>query len=386
MQSFMQVTESIVKQLISQGENNAIEFKRADISPDSLAKEIVAFANSGGGVVLIGVEDDGSVSGLVGSKVDEEWVANIARNNVIPALDIIANQVQVDGKEILYVQVPKGKDKPYQTNKYQFLVRVGSTNRVATQLELLRLFQQSGVFHYDSVAVERTTIADLNFSKLDNYFMRYGVDFSAEADKELLLKNTDILSENGTPTVAGILVFGINPQRFLHNALVTFAHFQGNNISDTLIDRQDITGTLDQQIDTALAVIKNNIQNPSVIEGAKTVSTRFLYPDKVFRELLINACLHRNYAIHGSQIRVFLFDDRIEFHSPGKLPNTVTIEKMTRGVSYATNPVLLKFMQNLSYIDKLGRGVPMVWQTAKQNGKEIHLEEFGDEFIVTLFF
>jgi len=152
-----------------------------------------------------------------------------------------------------------------------------------------------------------------------------------------------------------------------------------------LIDRQDMEGTLDQQIDNALAVIKNNIQNPSTIQGAKTVSTRFLYPDKVFRELLTNACIHRNYAIQGSQIRIFLFDDRIEFRSPGRLPNTVTIEKITKGVSYAVNPILLKFMQNLGYIDKLGRGIPMVWQAAKAGNKEVVFEEIGEEFNVTLF-
>jgi ATP-dependent DNA helicase RecG len=382
----MTVTENKIHQLIAQGENSAIEFKNAAVSPTDLAKEIVAFANTNGGVILIGVEDDGAISGISANLDTEEWVANIARNNVAPPILVETVKAAVKGKEILYIEIPKGKDKPYQTNQNRFLVRVGSTNRTATQHELLRLFQQSGAFHFDGTGVEGATIADLNFSNLDKYFSRYNIGFSQDSDKELLLKNTDILADNAAPTVGGLLVFGIHPQRFLRQAYITFAHFQGTTISDTLIDRQDIEGTLDQQIDTALAVIKNNIQNPSVIEGALTVSTSFLYPEKVYRELLTNACIHRNYAIHGSQIRVFLFDDRIEFHSPGKLPNTVTIEKITRGVSYAINPILLKFMQNLSYIDKLGRGIPMVWQTAQENGKEVVFEEIGEEFNVTLFF
>ncbi len=379
--------EEKLKALIAQGENTGLEFKRAELQPDSLAKEMVAFANGSGGIILIGVEDDGSISGCAGTKVTEEWVSNIARSNVIPALQVETEQVFIQGgNHIMSVTVPKGAEKPYQTQKFQFLVRVGSTNRVATQGELLRLFQQGGVFHYDGLPVEKATMSDLNFTKLDDYFSRYGIDFSRESDKERLLANTDILTKDGIPTVGGLLVFGINPQRYLYGAYVTFAHFQGNEISDVLIDRQDIGGTLDQQIDNALSVIKNNIQNPSVIQGAKTVSTRFLYPEKVFRELLINACIHRNYFFQGAQIRVFLFDDRIEFHSPGKLLNAVTIEKMTRGVSYAPNPILLKFMQNLHYIDKLGRGIPMVYQSAMENGKRINLEEFGEEFIVTLYF
>ena len=156
------------------------------------------------------------------------------------------------------------------------------------------------------------------------------------------------------------------------------------SFDDNLLDKRVIEATLDYQIDTCLASIKNNIKDPSVIEGGKTVSTTFLYPDKVFREIIVNACIHRNYAIADSRIRVFLFQDRLEIRSPGRLPNTVTIEKMKSGVSYAANPILLKFMENLRYIDKLGRGVPMVYQTALKNNKELLLEETGEEFVLTL--
>jgi ATP-dependent DNA helicase RecG len=101
--------------------------------------------------------------------------------------------------------------------------------------------------------------------------------------------------------------------------------------------------------------------------------------------LLVNACVHRNYAISGSRVRVFLFDDRIEFISPGKLPNTVTIEKLRAGVSFAVNPVIVKFMENLRYIDKLGRGIPMVCKEAEKNNKEVSFKELGEEFKVTLY-
>ena len=224
----------------------------------------------------------------------------------------------------------------------------------------------------------------MNWSKLDAYFGQYNVDFSKEYEKERLLINTDLMTSDREVTVAGLLVFGINPQKYLYNASLSFAHFAGNSLDDELLDKQVIEGTLDYQIDTCLASIKNNIKDPSVIEGGKTVSTTFLYPDKVFREIIVNACLHRNYAISGSRIRVFLFNDRLEIRSPGRLPNTVTIEKMKSGVSYASNPVLLKFMENLRYIDKLGRGIPMVYQTAVKNNKELLLEETGEEFALTL--
>ncbi len=127
-----------------------------------------------------------------------------------------------------------------------------------------------------------------------------------------------------------------------------------------------------------------NTQQPSVIKGSKTESVKFTYPDKVFRELVVNACAHRNYAILGSRVRVFMFTDRIEFISPGRLPNTVSIEKLVYGVSYSVNPVIVKFMENLRYIDKLGRGLPMVYQIAKAHDKQLYFEEVGEEFKVTL--
>lgn len=375
-----------ILQLIKGGENSAVEFKTAEVKIDALAREIAAFSNTDGGVILLGVDDNGEVPGLPGGRNFEEWAANIARNNIIPAVRINYQEIEIENKRIAVLDVGKGKDKPYQTTKHQFLIRVGSTNRVTTQAELMRLFQQSGVFHFDSTGVERTSFADLNLTKIDGYFNRYEIDFASEseADKVNLLKNSDILTENGCVTVAGLLVFGINPQRYLYNAGISFAHFKGNEITGDLIDKQNVDSTLDYQADTALSIIKNNILQPSSIIGTKRVDTGFTYDDKVFRELLVNACVHRNYAISGSRIRVFLFHDRIEFISPGKLPNTVTIEKLRAGVSYAVNPVIVKFMENLRYIDKLGRGIPMVCKEAEKNNKEVGFKELGEEFKVIL--
>lgn len=298
------MSNHLLNELIAQGENSAVEFKRDGVGPDDLAKEIVAMLNRDGG----------------GSLIDK----------------------------------------------------------------LFRLLQQSGVYHFDSTIISAAGLQELNQTKLNEYFTQYGIDFIRESNKENLLKNTDILGENGNLTVAGLLIFGIRPQHFLKNASISFAHFKGNEISDELIDKQVIEGNLDYQINTGLSIIKNNWRIPSVIESTTLKPTATLYEDRVFRELLVNACAHRNYSIYGSRIRILLFDDRIEFRSPGRLPNTVTIEKLQYGVSYASNPVIVKFLENMGYIDKLGRGLPMVVQSATQKGKKVHFEEFGEEFVVIL--
>ena len=379
------MTPQELQTLIQQGENAAVEFKALPLRPETLAREIVAFANSAGGTILLGVADDGTLVGVEGSDQLEEWVMNIARTSVVPAITVTCEMMVLENTRICVVTVPKGSDKPYQTGD-KYLLRVGSTNRVATQSELMRLFQMSGVFHYDTLPVANAGINDLNMAALDSYFANYGFEFSKEDDiaRRQLLINTDILMPTGEPTIGGLLMFGINPSRYLPQAAIMFAHFNGLEIEADLIDRQEIIGTLPQQVDTALAVMKNNLLRPSTIEGAKRKDTTHLPPDKVLREMVVNACVHRNYAIAGSRIRIFMFDDRIECISPGRLPNTVTVEKLRSGVSYASNPVLLKFMDNLRYIDRLGRGFPMIYREMRQIGKEVRVDELGEALRVVL--
>ncbi len=379
------MTPQELKDILNQGENSSVEFKESVVRPEAMAGEMVAFANSKGGVIVIGVADDGTVKGIGERTNLEEWAMNIARTSVSPALNISSEFISIDGLLVNVISVPKGSDKPYQTGD-KYLIRIGSTNRVATQAELMRLFQVSGVFHYDTVPVAGTTIHDLNLSALDAYFASYGIEFSREDElaRRNLLVNTDVLADTGEPTIGGMLMFGVNPGRYLPQAGIMFAHFNGNTPSDELIDRQVIGGTLPLQVDTALAVVKNNLLQPSHIEGLKRIDTGTIPPDMVFRELIVNACVHRNYAISGSQIRIFMFDDRIECNSPGRLPNTVTIEKLRSGVSYTANPVLVKFMDNLRYMDRIGRGFPMIYREMQRLGHEVIVQELGEELRVIL--
>jgi ATP-dependent DNA helicase RecG len=379
----MTLTPSELQNILEQGENSGVEFKESGVKPESLAKEMVAFANSQGGIILLGVTDEGTLTGIPLGQAIEEWVMNIARDRIIPALEVQFQQHIIDNKILAEITVPKGKDKPYQTGGKCY-IRIGSTNRMASQSELMRLFQAAGIFHYDGNGVEKTSIHDLNFTELDRFFSDYKINFSKESqdNKQRLLTNTDILNEQGQTTIGGLLIFGINPERYLPQAGISFAHFSGCQMQSELIDKQNISGPLPFQVDRCLASIKNNLQMPSTIEGMRRKNLRVYPPDKVFRELIVNATVHRNYAISGSKIRILIFNDRIEFISPGRLPNTVTIEKLKAGVSYAINPILVKFMENFSYMDRLGRGLPMVCQELQQLGQEVIFKEIGEEFRV----
>lgn len=375
-----------IYEIIRQGENSCVEFKNSSVRKESLAKEIVALSNSSGGVIILGIEDSGKITGLKKDFSYEEWIMNISRDSVSPSVDPIYNTVEIEGKIIGLIEVAKGVNKPYQTTDNKYLIRIGSINRVATQPELMRLFQQSGVFHYDLISVENTSIGSLNSSGLSDYFSKYNIDYIDESENERqnLLNNTDILTEDGSCTIAGLLLFGLKPQKMLFNASVSIVRFKGLTIGDELIDKQVIEGTIQNQIDLSTSIIKNHIPVASIIKGNKRVDINNIFSDRTIREILVNAVVHRNYSITGSRIRVLIFDNRVEIISPGRLPNTITTDKIRYGVSYAVNPVLVKFMENMRYIDKLGRGIPMVCAEAKNIGKEVEFIEIGEDFKVIL--
>lgn len=229
---------------------------------------------------------------------------------------------------------------------------------IASREELMRLFQASGAVHFDISPIEGTTKKDLNMDLIRDYFLKYNMfDLYEETEEAVdrILVNADILREGVNTrecTVGGLLIFGKKVDDKLPQNGISFAHFRGNDITEELIDKKQIVGNLPDIVEQALVVIKNNIRTPSTIVGAVR-EEKEMYPTIVLREALVNAVVHRNYSIIGSKIRILMFADRIEFHSPGKLPNTVTIDKMKVGVSYSRNPFLVKYMENLRYIDSI---------------------------------
>ncbi|AJA48718.1 ATP-dependent DNA helicase RecG [Clostridium pasteurianum DSM 525 = ATCC 6013] len=376
--------------VIKNGENSYIEFKEEAIKAKDLAEEFVAFANAEGGTVLIGIADDGGIKGVTDSNIEEK-IMNICRNNCIPNIIPLYEEIEFNQLKVVVVAISKGLNKPYYTVDNKYYIRVGTTKRIASREELMRLFEANGSIHFDISPVYNTSIKDLHFDIIRDYFFKYNTFDLYEEDKksvERILINADILKEvdgKVVCSVGGLLIFGKNPDNTLPQNGISFAHFRGNEITDELIDKKVINGRLQDIAEQTLVVLKNNMKNPSTINQLKR-EEREEYPVLVLREAIVNALVHRNYSISGSKIRVFMFDDRIEFHSPGKLPNTVTIEKMKIGVSYARNPFLVKYMENMRYIDQLGRGIPMIMKEMKDMGvKDPDLREVGEEFILTVY-
>lgn len=376
-----------ILEIISQGENSSIEFKSSKVRPESVAKEMVAFSNSLGGTLLIGVEDDGIISGINMEKIDQ-WLANIARNNVIPAISPDISIEDIENKKVAVVEIPKGLNKPYQTIDGKYGIRIGSTNRTATKEELSRLFQQAGIVHFDLSPVEGTEEKDLDLLKVNDYWSTcYDIDFISleKQEQHKILINSDIIvpfEGDNVASVGGLLLFGKQPQRRLPQSSIKTAVFKGEDITDDIIDKKEIIGALPEVIDNTASLINIFLPRASTVIELKR-EEQILIPRRVIREALVNAVSHRDYSIINRQTTVYIFSNRIEITSPGKIANTLTLEKIKVGNSAIRNHFLVKYLDNMRYIDGLGRGIPMIIKDMKERAI---FEEIGELFRVTFLF
>ena len=248
-------------QLIANRENSRVEFKRDDCHPDELAKEISALLNLEGGVILLGVEDDRAVSGLTRSReAAEEWVMNIARQNLQPAIIPVWTCIRTEiGKDVGVVELAADSPgKPYKARRgraWVTFIRAGSTSREATREDEGRLYQAAQLVRYEIKPVPDTGLGDLDMDRIENYYQdvrkRSVPDRTNLEDRQRLLLNSDLLVETGGSvgaSVAGLLLFGENPNRRLPQAGVTAVAFPGFEKEYNTVDDERIRGPLTPRV------------------------------------------------------------------------------------------------------------------------------------------
>ncbi|MBC8262991.1 MAG: putative DNA binding domain-containing protein [Anaerolineales bacterium] len=382
------MTERELQDWIAEGEDFFIEFKREIDSAIDIAAEVVAFANTEGGILLIGVDDDKSVCGVDDADSVERRLVGICRDSVIPAIvpEIEKAYVESLDKTVIIARIPKGSDKPYRTKTDHYYVRAGSTKRRTSKEELGRLFQGAGFVHYDVAPVPGTSLDTLDLHRVEKYFEQvHKLDIHrAEIGLERLLANAQILSEDGRATVGGILFFTERPADILFQASLMLARYAGDEVSDDLMRTECIEAPLPEAIDRTFEFVMNNIQSTTTLVGARRVEVH-QYPAVVVKEAITNAVAHRNYSIAGSRIAIWIFDDHIEVKSPGRLPNTVTLDSIRFGTSFSRNQFIVRLLNNYGYIELLGQGVPMmIREMRKHAGREPEFVERGEQFVVTL--
>ena len=376
---------------IAGGEDSRTEFKR-DISQRSdFAGEMIAFANTDGGVILIGAEDDGTVVGVDDPKTLEEAIQNIARHNCNPPLNPIVERVDSEHGVVLAVTVPRRVGAPHENNSGQCYVRIGSTQRLCTPQERARLLELAGMYHNDETPVPGAGIEQLDRDAFARYYYRVYEHLLGKADVPLepMLLNMRFLAPDLEGelrlSLAGLLLFGKMPQDYVHFARISAVRWKGVEAGEKILDRKEIDGRLPEQIDRAEKFGLRNTRLATTIDGMRQQDT-YEYPRPALREAIVNAVAHRDYTLQGAQILLYIFDDRLEVRSPGTLPNGVTLANIRTHYSKARNETIARVLLNMGYVNTLGSGIPRIIRLMREHsGREPDLELHDHQFLVRLW-
>ncbi len=396
-------TRTELLEIINNGENSGVEFKRDTLQNLDLAKELVAFSNLVGGKILLGVEDDGGISGITRGNL-EEWVMTTCRDKIRPAIIPFYEIVRdvEPGKDVAVVQVTRGFDvhSLWHQNGNRYYIRFGSQSREAAQEELRRLFQQRGAIRAELRPVSGAAMSDLDRRRLRDYFHRIREqEVPAENDEagwETLLVNTEIMSEEGVG-VGGMLLFGQTPNRFLPHAGIDAVAFLGTEKDYAARERKALRGPMTPLLDAngeivenglveqALEFVRRNAPGTTRLEGGRRAE-KPAYPREVLREGIVNALIHRDYLLTGTDVELSIYSDRLEIISPGRLPNGVTPERMRAGTRAYRNHLLREVLHDYRYLEHMGMGIPrkIIAGMRKHNGTEPELIEDGERFILRL--
>ena len=398
-------------ELIRNGEDSVVEFKREGVRNHDLAKTLVAFLNLEGGTVLLGVEDDGSLSGVTGDNV-EEWVVELCRAKIEPPVVPLLSWTRVlerRGRDVLAVRVTQGPDKPYarlHNGRKTYYLRVGNTSREASREELGRMCQSSGWLRYGLKPAPGASLDTLDIRRLRDYLSRIlGGDLPSDDDADglaALLTNLELMTMSAGQVVAtidGVLLFGRKPNRFVPQSGVRAICFPGPDADYATRADEDLRGPLVPLgaaadgslvefglVDQAWDFVRRNTTPTAYLDGARRVD-RWEYPESVIREAVVNALVHRDYSIAGTDIMLSIYSDRLEIQSPGRLPNTVTPQSMKLGMRYARNQTLVNIMRDYGYVDARGMGVrnKIIPGMRTHNGTEPEFIEEESRFTVRLW-
>ncbi len=374
------MTRDELEEIIANGENSRIEFKRDDIRAEQLAKEVVALANFRGGKVLLGVEDTGEISGVSRDNL-EEWVMNVFQNNIHPMILPAYETVRVADKQIAIIDFPQGISKPYavkHNGRETIYIRMGSTSRIATREQLARLFQMGGMLHTETMPVPQTGLHSLDEARLLNYIRDILQDPevpsnpSAWQQRLLGLGFLAQVDNNIYATIAGLVLFGKHPRKYFKQAglrLMSFADVDKTYSAqlDVLLDgpivgRWEVSDNgreLIEQglIEQCIARLQPFIQaDGAVVDDYLRRDRAWLYPLEALRESILNALAHRDWT-RFIEIDIVNYSDRLEIISPGYLPNSMTIEKMKLGQRSPRNTIIMEVLRDYGYVDARGMGV-----------------------------
>jgi len=371
--------------LLSRPEGKTLEFKRDLSSPEGVLKAIAAFANTSGGIIVLGVEDGTKkVKGVSDVLAEEERLASLIADSISPKLVPSMEVMPWRKTQVLAVEIYPSPNRPHYLNRLGpvegVFVRVGSTNRRADSflIEEMRRYNQVSSF-------DEQPMPDLNSEAID---FRVASEFFKPIRKLTLhglqsLKVTASYQGRVVPTIGGVLLF--SPSRLNHfpDAWVQVGRFAGSD-RRRILDSTEVRSYLPGAAEEVITFLRKHMTREAVIGSVKRTDL-WTFPVVAVREAIMNAIVHADYAQHGAPIRVALFDDRLEIENPGLLPFGLTIEDIQKGISKLRNRVIGRVFQELGLIEHWGSGIQRMTAACHDRGLDTpKFEEIGTHFRVTL--
>ena len=377
--------DDILKQ-INAGEVSGVQFKERILDKYDIACELVAFSNSHGGKLVVGIKDKtGGTNALSYSEVQEttNLLSDIASENVVPSILIKIDTVEVEDGNLVVATVKEGLNKPYHDNKGIVWVKNGADKRkVFDNAELAEMMTDCGSFAPDEAGVRDATVNDLDATTIKQFlgnrfdrvlenkgltgdaFNEASLDMICSAiakghDCEKILRNLRFIRPDGSLTVAAMLLFGKYTQRWLPMMTAKCICFAGNSVGSKVfrdkVNDADMEGNLLHQYDTIMDFFTRNLHNVQVGEEFNSMG-KLEIPYTSLVEFTVNSLVHRSLNMKAP-VRIFIFDNRVEIHSPGALPNGLTIDDIKAGTSMPRNMFLFNNAIYLLPYTGVGSGI-----------------------------
>lgn len=372
--------------LLTRPEGKTLEFKRDLSSPDGVLKSLVAFANTAGGTVLLGVEDrTRSVRGVADALDVEERLASLVSDSIAPRLLLDIEILPWRRTQVIAVQVHPSAARPHFVKREGpengTYVRIGSTNRRADAEMLQELRRTARGETYDEQPMPDLDSEAIDFRAASESFKC--VRPLRKRDLETLRLITDHQGCK-VPTVGGVLLFGRERERHFPDAWIQAGRFAGTKKTQ-IIDRAEFHGPLVASIESAIGFVEKHSLHGAAI-GKVRRKDRWNLPPVAVREAMVNAVAHADYSHRGAPIRVSIFDDRLEIENPGLLPFGLTVEDLERGISKLRNRVIGRVFHALGLVEQWGSGIQRMTAACRDAGlADPRLEEIATRFRVTIF-
>lgn len=377
---------NILENLLSAHEGKTLEFKENTKSSLNITKAVIAFANTAGGTIVIGIRDKTKeILGVEHVLLEEERMANIISDSIEPLLIPDIEIVNYQNKELIVIHVPYLVG-PYSLKKTGLekgiYIRLGSTNRLADTETIAYLQRLGRQISFDEMPCIGAHTNELD----DNAILKTLRPILKNIDKKYYksLGLTSLHRNKTYPTNAGILLFGVNRFEWFPDSVIRCVCFSGTT-REYVIDQKDVNNNLIAAVEDCIAFINRHTNMGAKIGAVKREDIP-QFPPQAVREVVINAIVHADYAMKGVAIQIAIFSDRIEFTNPGGLPFGQTIESAISGISRMRNRVIGRIFRELKLIERLGSGLPRILEIYKnKSGKMPILEEINNHFRATLF-